>query len=196
MNNWTIDNEDLLKQLAEECEILYLAFTEAFVSYHKNSLFFIIPTVVISSVIGGLGFSDSFTAYSTNKYILGGFNIFLAILNSLYKILSIQDLETQAFYISKMWLLLYENIRIELAKAPSERREYKEFIKEVEDARFHLIEKNAILPVKIKQKYKNKYKDKIELPVGLNHLAIIRIFGRESYTPKSPSLTSSMEVNV
>lgn len=190
---WTIDNEDLLKQLAEECEILYLAFSECYIRYHKNSLWFVVPTVIISSVIGGLGFSDSFTSDSTNKYILGGFNIFLACLNSLYKILSIQDLETQAFYISKMWLLLYENIRIELAKAPTERREYKEFIKEVEDSRMQLLEKNAILPRDIKQKYKKKYKDKMELPIGLNHLASIKIYGRIHVEPLTPLSNSIRE---
>ena len=188
--SWTTDNEDLLAQIGTECEILYLAFSEYYIRYRNHSLMFIIPTVIVSSVIGGLGFSDSFTADSTNKYILGGFNIFLACLNSLYKILSIQDLETQAFYISKMWLLLYENIRIELAKAPLERREYKEFLTEIADSRIKLLERNAILPKDIKQKYKKKYKDRIELPIGLNHLASIRIFGRynEPITPLSNSI--------
>jgi hypothetical protein len=193
--SWTEDNENLLAQIGTECEILYLAYSEYYISYRKHSLMFIIPTVIISSVIGGLGFSDSFTSDSNNKYILGGFNIFLACLNSLYKILSIQDLETQAFYISKMWLLLYENIRIELAKAPQERRNYLEFVKEIEDSRMQLLEKNAILPKNIKQKYKKKYKDRVDLPIGLNHLASIKIFGRynnEPITPLSNSIKEEM----
>jgi len=170
-----------------------LAFSECYIRYHKNRLWLVVPSIIISSVIGGLGFRESCTSDSTNKYILGGFNIFLACLNSLYKILSIQDLETQAFYISKMWLLLYENIRIELAKAPTERREYKEFIKEVEDSRMQLLEKNAILPRDIKQKYKKKYKDRIELPIGLNHLASIKIYGRIHVEPITPLSNSIRE---
>jgi hypothetical protein len=140
-----------------------------------------------------LGFSESFTANITNKYVLGGFNIFLAILNSLFKILSIQDYETQTFYISKMWLLLYENIRFELAKSPRERRECKEFIKEVEESRLQLLEKNAIIPKDIINKYKKKYKNKMNLPIGLNHLTPIKIFGREIQQPITPLSNSIIE---
>lgn len=190
---WTVDNENLLRDIGQECEILYLCYCETYMQYHKYSLYFIFPTVLISSVIGGLGFSESFTSDIINKYILGGFNIFLAILNSLFKILSIQDYETQTFYISKMWLLLYENIRIELAKSPRERREYKEFIKEVEDSRIQLLEKNAIIPKDIINKYKKKYKNKFELPIGLNHLSPIKIFGRELQQPITPLSNSIIE---
>lgn len=189
---WSSDNELLCRDIALEAEILYMAHTDAHNRIKKYGLYyFSVPTVMISAVIGSLGFSESFTVSETNKYILGGFNIAISVLNAIYKIFNLSTLETEHFYISKMWYLLYENIRIQLAKAPSERRDYVDFIKEVEDTRMSLFEKNLILNKEIINKYRKKYKGKVDLPLALKHLSPIKIYGQPvPQTPLTPSLHS------
>jgi hypothetical protein len=197
MNNWTEDNENLLKDIGQECEILYLAHSTSYLKYNKLGNYFSIPSILISAIVGSLSFNQSFNSNETNQFILGGLNLLVSGLGSIYKILQYQSLETEHFYLSKMWSLLYENIRIELAKAPHERRNYLEFVKEVENTRLQLLEKNSIIPKDIIQKYKKKYNNKFDLPISLHHLSPIKIYNR-SYipTPLTPSITSSMEVNV
>jgi hypothetical protein len=194
---WTFENENLLRDIAIECEILYLTHSTCYLKYNKFGNYFSIPSIIISSIVGSLSFNQSFSSNETNQLILGGLNLFVASLGSIYKILQYQSLETEHFYLSKMWQLMYENIRIELAKAQSERRDYLEFIKEIETNRMQLLEKNTIIPKDIIQKYKKKYKDKIDLPISLHHLSPIKIYGRnETSAPLTPSLSSSLEVNV
>lgn len=195
---WSNENELLCRDIALESEILYMAHTDAYNRIRKSGLYyFSVPTVMISAVIGSLGFSESFTSSETNKYILGGFNIAISVLNAVYKIFNLSTLETEHFYLSKMWYLLYEIIRIQLAKAPSERRDYFDFIKEVEDTRMSLFEKNMILNKEIIKKYRNKYKDKIDLPLSLKHLSPIKIYGQPlPQTPLTPSLHSEEGLSV
>lgn len=189
---WTPDNEDICHDIGLESQILYMAHTDAFNSYRKYSMWFIIPTIMISSVIGGLSFSESFNSSETNKLILGGFNIFMAILNSLFKILDIQDMQTQHFYLSKMWYMLYEQIRLELNKTPNERSECSEFIKQITDLKMQLIQKNILLDSRIIKKYKNKYNKSMELPLSFKHLSPIVINGRGNRTPLTPTNIETM----
>lgn len=185
--DWSIENEDICASIALECQILYMAHTEAYRNYKSYSLFFLFPTICISAVSGGLSFSESFNSSETNKLILGGFSIFLAILNSLFKILNINDLETQHFYLSKMWYMLYEQIRLELARSPDERVKCLDFIKDINDIKKQLLEKNIILNPSIIKKYKNKYKKSgFDLPLALNHLSPIIIYRRGNRTPLTP----------
>jgi hypothetical protein len=184
---WTADNEDICHDIGLESQVLYMAHTDAYNSYRKYSMWFIIPTIMISSIIGGLSFSESFNSSETNKLVLGGFNIFMAILNSLFKILNIQDLETQHFYLSKMWYMLYEQIRLELNKAPDDRVKCSEFIKQITDLKMQLIQKNILIDSGIIKKYKNKYNKSFELPLSFKHLSPISIYRRGNRTPLSPT---------
>jgi len=194
---WSSENELLCRDIALEAEILYMAHTDAYNRIRKYGLYyFSVPTVMISAVIGSLGFSESFTASETNKYILGGFNIAISVLNSVYEIFKFSTLEAEHFHLSKQFYLLYETIRIQLAKAPAERREYLDFIKEVENMRISLFEKNMILNKEIIKKYKKKYKDSVNLPLSLKHLSPIKIYGQTPQTPLTPSLHSGDSIEV
>lgn len=190
---WTESNEDILKQIALEAEIYYLCHIEEYRNYKHKSLYFIIPTIAISGIIGGISFSDYTTDNNNIKISIASLNIFLAILNSLYKIFNIDEIITNNFYLSKMWFLLYEKIRLELNKSPNDRHECKEFINDIIDMKIQLLEKNIILSTEIIKKYKNKYKNKnFDLPLALNHLSPIQIYQRPETQPLTPSMNSSL----
>ena len=186
---WTDTNEDILKEIAMEAEVFYLCHNESFRKYKTQSYFYIIPTIVLSSIIGGISFNEEFNSNSTNKMVLASLNIFIAILNALFKILNIDDYITQYFYLSKMWYLLYEKIRIELSKAPNDRVSCNLFLEECIQMKITLLEKNTILSKNVIKKYKNKYKTKLELPLALSHLLPIKIYNRNNgiQTPLTPS---------
>jgi hypothetical protein len=184
---WSNENEEIAQSIGLEAQILYMAHTDCYNDYRKKSLYFLFPTILISSVIGGLGFSESFTSNETNKFILGGFNIFIAILNSLYRLCNIQDNENQHYLLSRLWYMLYEKIRIELQKNPNNREDCNSFIQSIADLKMSLIEKNVLLNREIIKKYRMKYKDKINLPLSLKHLSPIIIYNQGINTPLTPS---------
>lgn len=178
--SWSIDNELLLRDIGIECQVLYLAHSRAYNTYHRYGHYFLIPSIIISSVVGSLSFNQSFTAIETNQYILGALNLFVASLGSIYKILNYNILETEHFNLSRMFYLLYDLIRIQLQKAPDERRNYIELMKEIEDSRNSLFEKNTIFNNDIIKTYKSKYKGKIDLPLSLNQIQNIKIYGHKT----------------
>lgn len=190
---WTIANEDLCKDIALESEIFYLCHNESFRNYKKKSMWFIIPTITLSAVVGGLSFNEDFNSNNNSKIALASVNIFIAVLNSLFKIFNIDDYITNHFYLSKMWYMLFEKIRIELARMPNERIACDIFIKEIIDIKLSLIEKNIILSKEIIKKYKNKYKnnENFELPLALNHLLPIQIYNRDNIIPITPSISTT-----
>jgi hypothetical protein len=146
--------------------------------------------------VGGLSFNEKFSSDDTNKVVLASINIFIAILNALFKILNIDTNQTENYYISKMFYLLYEKIRIELQKEPQQRSDANAFIREITEIKNALFERNVNIDKEIVRKYKQKYRSKIELPLLLKHLAPLKIFGRDERTQLSPSISSSMEVRV
>jgi len=191
---WTIENEEIAQNIALEAEVLYMCHCDCYNDYRKKSLMFLFPTIMISSIIGGLGFSESFTSDSTNKFILGGFNIFIAILNSLYKLMNISDSEQQHYLLSRLWYMLYEKIRYELQKHPENREECKTFIQSIVDMKMNLIEKNIIINKETIKKYKHKYKDKVNLPLSLKHLSPIVRYKNKDIIPITPSHSNSIEM--
>jgi hypothetical protein len=189
---WTTSNENICRDIALEAEIFYLCHNESYRNYKRKSMWFVIPTILLSSVVGGLSFNEDFNSNNNCKIALASVNIFIAVLNSLFKIFNIDDYITNHFYLSKMWYSLYEKIRIELARIPYERIQCGIFIKEIIDIKLALIEKNIILDRDIIKKYKNKYKNNnFDLPLALNHLSPIQIYNRDCILPITPIISSN-----
>lgn len=193
---WTLQVEDTCSEIALEAQILYICYNEAYRKYKYYSLYFIIPTIILSSVVGGLSFNEKFSSDDTNKVVLASINIFIAILNALFKILNIDTNQTENYYISKMFYLLYEKIRIELQKEPQQRSDANAFIREITEIKNALFERNVNIDKEIVRKYKQKYRSKIELPLLLKHLAPLKIFGRDERTQLSPSISSSLQISI
>lgn len=195
MTTWTSAIEDTCSEIAMESQILYMCYNESYRKYKYYALYFVIPTIILSSVVGGLSFNEKFSSDETNKVVLASINIFIAILNALFKILNIDTSQTENYYISKMFYLLFEKIRIELQKEPQHRQDATIFVREITETKNTLFERNVNIDSEIVKKYKQKYKTKVELPLLLKHLAPLKIFGRENPS-LNPSISSSMEVRV
>ena len=188
--HWTPENEQIAKNIAIESQVLYMAHNDSYRKYKKMSLWFVIPTILLSSITGGLSFNESFNSNDINKLVLASMSILIAFINSLFKILNIDDQQVNNYYLSKMWYILFEKIRIELLKNPNDRLQCDIFINEIVEAKQSLLEKNIVLDKDVIAKYKNKYNKKIELPLSLKHLSPIIIYNECNQTPLTPSINS------
>jgi hypothetical protein len=194
---WNFETEEICKQIAIECQILYMCHLDSYNSYRKQSYFFIFPTIVISSIVGGVSMS-SIIDNNAIKWSIASLSIFVGILNSLFKILNIQDNENNHYLLSKLYYMLYEKIRFQLMQNPENRETCNIFIENITEAKMKLIEQNLVISNNILSSYKHKYKNaNINLPLELKHLSPIISYKDiyKSITPLTPS-TPSLNSNV
>jgi hypothetical protein len=193
--DWAPETEEIAKSIALEAEILYMCHLDSYNAYRTKSYYFIFPTIVISSIVGGLSMS-SITNSEPVKWAIASLSIFVGILNSLFKILNIQDNENNHYLLSRLYYMLYERIRYELLQNPDNREPCQTFIKSITDAKMSLIEKNVVISKEVLQKYRNKYKNNVNLPLSLKHLSPIIMYKdlikNTQLTPLTPSINSTI----
>jgi hypothetical protein len=89
--------------------------------------------------------------------IVGGFNIMAGIITTIQQFLKITQLNESHRVSSIAWDKFYRNIKIELAKHPSERIEPKQMLKMSKEEFDRLIETSPNIPYKIIQQFKNNF---------------------------------------
>lgn len=195
---WNPEIEQNIKAIGIETQILYLAHRDCYLKFHKYGYYFSLPSIIISSIIASLSFNNDFMAEKNNQLIIGGLNILIASMGSIYTALGFKQNETIHYSLADEYLNLYELIRQNLEKPENQRIEYNDFIKLINDKRIELFKKNSgIMKPDIIKYYKQKYKKNIELPLVFSHLQPIKIYGNnEISTPLTPSIGTDDDRNI
>jgi len=208
---WTEAKENVLKGYAEECQCMYITYTKEYVKYRSLGYFFTIPSIIISTVTGLLAFDASFNSSSNGPFVIGGLNIFVAVVGTIYKVLKYGDLESQFKFLAGEHLKLYAEIQAMLVKSPEERENSLEFVRKIENRRLQLIDDAPVISDQTRSNFKRKYKNQVpELPVLLEKINKIKIYGKPIEKPNlslesddsssvvdihpKPSLISEVEV--
>jgi len=196
MSEWTIEVEDILAEYALESEILYFIFNKSVSIYHKRVNMFMIPSIIISSITGALLFDERIKSNISISYVLASMNILVAIMQTLLKFLNYNQYETDAKILSIKYLDIYELIKLELQKNPNDRMNSKDFLNNINKKREELNNNYVNIHDAIRKQFKKSHKNLV-IPIKLNHISEIKIYGREK--PKSlksinASLNSSIEV--
>ena len=89
--------------------------------------------------------------------IVGGFNILAGIITTIQQFLKITQLNEARRVSSIAWDKFYRNIKIELAKHPSERIDVKQMIKMSKEEFDRLMETSPNIPEKIVNEFKNNF---------------------------------------
>lgn len=189
-NEYTVDIEDILHSYAIEAECLYVVHNKNYLLYRKRGNFFTIPVIIFSTVTGLLSFNQPIQNTTEGQYIIGSLNILTGIISTIYKFLDYSNFENQHKLLAIEYLHLFEEIRSTLQKDPKNRPKALMFLGIIEKKRQGLLENFPIINDHIKNNFKRSHK-KLSLPLRLNHISKIHIFGRRTNDAVSDVNSSS-----
>jgi hypothetical protein len=130
--NWSPENEEILVEWCDVAKVYKWLNSKSHAKYRKLSARFTLPAITLSTITGTASFAQSSLPPSMQQYapaIIGSINIFIGILTTIQQYLKIGELN-EAYRVSSIaWDKFARNIKIELAKDPSERTDAGQFTK-------------------------------------------------------------------
>ena len=157
---WSPDHENILIEWADKAMCYRWLHSKANSMYNSLNAWYTIPVIVISTLTGTANFAQERVPLDYQNYftmIVGGFNILAGIITTVQQFLKITQLNESHRVSSIAWDKFYRNIKIELAKHPSERIDPKLMLKSGKEEFDRLIETSPNVPDKILRQFKNNF---------------------------------------
>jgi hypothetical protein len=169
---WTPEHEGILIEWADKAMCYRWLHSKANSMYSSLNAWYTIPVIIISTLTGTANFAQERVPLAYQSYfvmIVGAFNITAGIITTIQQFLKITQLNEAHRVSSIAWDKFYRNIKIELAKHPSERIDVKQMIKMSKEEFDRLMETSPNVPDKIITQFKTNFKtsdifDKIVKP--------------------------------
>jgi hypothetical protein len=158
--DWTPEHEDILIEWADKAMCYRWLHAKANVMYSTLNAWYTIPVIIISTLTGTANFAQERVPLEYQNYfvmIVGGFNILAGIITTIQQFLKITQLNESHRVSSIAWDKFYRNVKIELAKHPSERIDPKNMLKLSKEEYDRLIETSPNIPEKIVSQFKNNF---------------------------------------
>jgi len=162
ISEWSIEHEKILIEWADK------AMCYRWLHSRANSLFsylnacYTIPCIIISTLAGTANFAQQRIPEQYQPLftmVVGGVNILGGIISTIQQFLKITQLNEAHRVSSISWDKFYRNIKIELAKHPSERIAVIHMLKMSKEEFDRLMETSPIIPDKIIKEFKRKFKN-------------------------------------
>jgi hypothetical protein len=182
-NNWTSDHETILIEWADKAMCYRWLHSKSNLMYSRLNAWYTIPVIVISTLTGTANFAQERVPLEYQNYfamIVGGFNILAGIITTVQQFLKITQLNESHRVSSIAWDKFYRNIKIELAKHPSERIDPKHMLKTSKEEFDRLIETSPNIPDNIILQFKTNF---------VQHETFDKIFKPEICDILIPTLT-------
>ena len=157
---WTPDHEKILIEWADKALCYKWLHEKSHMSYSHKNTWFTIPVIIMSTLTGTANFAqDRVPAEYVNAYTIGvgAVNILAGILTTIQQFLKISELNESHRVSSISWGKFYRNIKVELAKSPSERCPVLQLLKMSKDEYDRLIETSHSISPKIIQQFKDTF---------------------------------------
>ena len=157
---WTPEHELILIEWADKAMCYRWLHGKANAMYSALNAWYTIPVIVISTLTGTANFAQERVPFEYQSYfvmIVGGFNILAGIITTIQQFLKITQLNEAHRVSSIAWDKFYRNIKIELAKHPSERIDPKQMLKMSKEEFDRLIETSPTIPEKIIIQFKANF---------------------------------------
>jgi len=154
---WTPEHELILIEWADKAMCYRWLHSKANMMYSSLNAWYTIPVIIISTLTGTANFAQERVPIEYQNIfvmVVGGFNILAGIITTIQQFLKITQLNEAHRVSSIAWDKFYRNIKIELAKHPSERIEPKHMIKLSKEEFDRLIETSPNIPEKILIQFK------------------------------------------
>jgi len=170
--DWTQEHEQILIEWADKAMCYRWLHSKSNGLYSSLNAWYTIPVIVISTLTGTANFAQNRVPEEYQNYfamIVGGFNILGGIISTIQQFLKITQLNESHRVSSIAWDKFYRNVKIELAKHPSERIQPGQMLKMSKEEFDRLMETSPNIPDKIIQVFKGSFKhseafDKIVKP--------------------------------
>jgi hypothetical protein len=162
---WTPEHEQILIEWADKAMCYRWLHSKANVLFSRLNAWYTIPVIIISTLTGTANFAQGRVPLEYQNYfvmLVGGFNILAGIITTIQQFLKITQLNESHRVSSISWNKFYQNIKIELAKHPSERMDPKQMLKMSKEEFDRLIETSPNIPEKIIEQFKTSF-DKADM---------------------------------
>jgi hypothetical protein len=157
---WTPEHETILIELADKAMCYRWLHSKSNALYSSLNAWYTIPVIVISTLTGTANFAQERVPIAYQNYyvmVVGGFNILAGIITTIQQFLKITQLNEAHRVSSIAWDKFYRNIKIELAKHPSERIDVKQMVKMSKEEFDRLMETSPNIPEKIVAQFKSNF---------------------------------------
>lgn len=159
-NGWTQEHEEILIEWADKAMCYRWLHSKSNALYSYLNALYTIPVIIISTLTGTANFAQQRVPEQYQAFfmmIVGGFNLLGGIVTTIQQFLKITQLNEAHRVSCIAWDKFYRNIKIELAKHPSERIEVKQMIKMNKEEFDRLMETSPNIPEKIIKQFKKNF---------------------------------------
>jgi hypothetical protein len=160
---WSPENEMIMVEWCDVAQCYKWLNSRAHRNYSYMHAWFTIPAITLSTISGTASFAQASLPLKYQTYapmVIGALNIFIGILTTIQQYLKISELNEAHRVSSISWDKFARNIRIELAKAPDERTDAKQFIKLCRQEFDRLMETSPSINQKIVDEFNNAFRGK------------------------------------
>ena len=164
-NQWNSEHEKILVEWCDKAMCYRWLHSKAFSLYYSLNAWYTIPVIIISTLTGTANFAQGRIPLEYQSYFvmgIGAFNILAGIITTIQQFLKVTQLAEAHRVASIGWDKFYRNVKIELAKHPTERMEFNQIIKMSKEEYDRLIETSPNIPDKIVLQFKNKFKNTLD----------------------------------
>lgn len=157
---WTPEHEVILIEWADKAMCYRWLHSKANNMYSSLNAWYTIPVIIISTLTGTANFAQERVPLQYQNFFVmcvGAFNILAGIITTIQQFLKITQLNEAHRVSSIAWDKFYRNIKIELAKHPSERLEPRQMLKMSKEEFDRLIETSPNIPEKIVGQFKTYF---------------------------------------
>jgi hypothetical protein len=161
---WTAEHEQILVEWADKAMCYRWLHSKSNAMFSSLNTWYTIPVIVISTLTGTANFAQERVPPEYQSFfvmVVGGFNILAGIITTIQQFLKITQLNEAHRVSSIAWDKFYRNIKIELAKHPSERIDVKQMVKMSKEEFDRLMETSPNIPEKIISDFKNNFSKQI-----------------------------------
>jgi hypothetical protein len=157
---WTPEHEKILIEWADKAMCYRWLHSKANAMFSSLNAWYTIPVIIISTLTGTANFAQERVPLAYQGYfsmIVGGFNILAGIITTIQQFLKVTQLNEAHRVSSIAWDKFYRNIKIELAKHPSERIDVRHMIKMSKEEFDRLMETSPSVPENIILSFKTNF---------------------------------------
>lgn len=161
---WSPEHEQILIEWADKAMCYRWLHSKANLMYGKLNAWYTVPVIIISTLTGTANFAQQRVPVSYQSLFImvaGGFNILAGIITTIQQFLKITQLNEAHRVSTIAWDKFYRNIKIELAKHPTERIDPKHMLKMSKEEFDRLIETSPSIPDKIIEEFKHKFEQQV-----------------------------------
>ena len=159
---WTVEHEAILIEWADKAMCYRWLHSRANMLYSTLNAWYTIPVIIISTLTGTANFAQDRVPLEYQSYyvmVVGGFNILAGIITTIQQFLKITQLNEAHRVSGIAWDKFYRNVKIELAKHPTERTPVTQMIKLCKEEFDRLMETSPVIPDKIVESFKTHFQN-------------------------------------